>query len=69
LVLWEISAQSNTQIERAFLELMRKIIDRRKHELEENARQLDFSNSYTLLGGNVNNPKKAVHKRCCNVAP
>ncbi|XP_055336610.1 ras-related protein Rab-13-like [Paramacrobiotus metropolitanus] len=67
LVSWEISAQSNTQIERAFVELMRKIIDRRKHELEENARNMEFSNSYTLLQGSGSHTNfQNLQKRCCN---
>ncbi|OWA49886.1 putative Ras-related protein Rab-13 [Hypsibius exemplaris] len=66
LTLWEISAQSNAQIERAFLELMRKVMDRRKYELEEGAKAMDFSSSYTLMNGPLApGEKHHLRKRCC----
>lgn len=66
LILYEISAQSNVQIEKAFLDLMRKIIDRRKYELEENAKAFDHTNSYTLLEGTTAHVEKTNYrKKCC----
>ena len=65
LTLWEISAQSNSQIERAFLELMRKVIDRRKYELEEGAKAMDVSSCYTLMHGAAAPGDHSIRKRCC----